>query len=46
MINKNTSRILNERLPLALVTIPPDVVEMLEWKWGEHDLPKFLPHHF
>lgn len=37
MINKITAQVLNERLPLALVMLPPEVIEMLEFKWGERD---------
>lgn len=37
MINKITAQVLSERLPLVLVELQPNVVSMLEFKWGNHD---------
>jgi len=37
MVNKITTQTLRDRLPLALVSIPPNVIEMVEWKWGMED---------
>lgn len=37
MINKVTAQVLTNRLPLALLYLKPEIVSMLEWKWGEHD---------
>lgn len=37
MINKSVSQILLNRLPLALISLPPDVVTLLEWKFGAED---------
>lgn len=37
MINKVTAQILRNRLPLALLKMKPEVVSMLEFKWGAHD---------
>ena len=37
MINKHTARVLSERLPLAMVSLSPDIIDMLSWKWGRDD---------
>ncbi len=37
IINKLTAQSLYKRLPLALISLNPKIVDMLEYKWGGHD---------
>ena len=41
MLNRETMKVLLNRLPLALVSLPEDVVNFLEYKWGGYD---GMPH--